>query len=424
MKPTATLSFLLCLVSPCWGQASIAEIDTYNRPERLGGFYERSFAALPTRGSASRVPWTGTYWPKFKGGITHRWQTDEAHTYLLHSLDRLRTMSRLEVARLSPSEKYDIYVGNYDYPLTTREKARNHPHTPSWQGYCHGWAPASINYSEPAPITVTNSDGIVIDFGASDVKALLSLFQGEVIQAERYTDSQLPYRKPVLTVGSLTRRNDPLLSEVADTNPGAFHLVLANKLGKRGESFVIDATTTSEIWNHPVHAFESQVLARGTPRPGGCRGAALELLVSSTVTYTTEIAPRWTSVSGTSHHSDVVKVYTYLLDLDTRGRILGGRWVTKRPDGSYWTLRETYQHFRSLDANRDGVPDLSLAAARAEVWDLFDYPDCLWTQARGEFSRRFRQAASSMSFLANSQSTRRELYAYLAKLADLLPRQP
>jgi hypothetical protein len=424
MTRTITLTLIaLCasFTSTAWAQASIAEIDTYNRPERLGGTYERRFDALPMQGSTRTVPWTDTYWPKFKGGITYRWQTDDPHTYLLHGLARLRSMSRLEIARLSPSEKYDIYVGNYTYPLTIREKARNHPNTPSWQGYCHGWAPASVNYPEPRPITLTNSDGIVIDFGASDVKALLTLFQGEVIQASRYTNSQLPYRKPVLTVGSPTNRNDPLLSEVADTNPGAFHLVLANRLGLRRQAFLIDATTIGEIWNHPVHAFESQVLSRGTPRPGASRGAVLQLLVSSEVTYTTEIAPTWQRVTGTSRHKDVVKVYTYLLDLNARGQILGGVWMARRPDGSFWSLRQAYDHFRNLDADGDGLSDLSVAAARAEVWKRFDYPDCIWTQARGDFAPRFRQAASSMTFLANSATTRRELYAYLAKLVDLLP---
>jgi hypothetical protein len=49
-------------------------------------------------------------------------------------------------------------------------------------GLCHGWAPASITYAEPKPITVTNADGITIPFGSSDIKAQLTYFAAEYAQ--------------------------------------------------------------------------------------------------------------------------------------------------------------------------------------------------------------------------------------------------
>ena len=82
---------------------------------------------------------------------------------------------RAEIDMLSPMEKYDIFIGDYDYKLAKKylDGKGNGPTRESWEGYCHAWAPAASHYAEPAPKSVTNADGIPIDFGSGDVKALL-----------------------------------------------------------------------------------------------------------------------------------------------------------------------------------------------------------------------------------------------------------
>ena len=60
-------------------------IDGYNEPELiLGEGYERNFRALPTQGSLDVEPWSDTYWPENKGGIAHRWRTDESFDYQIY----------------------------------------------------------------------------------------------------------------------------------------------------------------------------------------------------------------------------------------------------------------------------------------------------------------------------------------------------
>ena len=54
--------------------------DYYNDPLRMDPTFETQFDRLPTDGSAKKLPWTDTYWPKNKGGISYRWQTGESHT--------------------------------------------------------------------------------------------------------------------------------------------------------------------------------------------------------------------------------------------------------------------------------------------------------------------------------------------------------
>jgi hypothetical protein len=394
-------------------------MDRYNDPANLGHSLERRFDRLPLEGSAQSVPWTDTYWPKNKGGITHRWQTEDAYTYLSPTFEQLRAMSQAEIAKLSPSEKYDIYVGNYAYSLTTREKARNSPNETSWQGYCHGWTPASIHYTEPKPVTVVNPDGISIPFGSSDVKALLTLFQGEVIQASYYTVDQLPFKRDVKVVGSVAGTDDPSRPETADTNPGALHLILANLLGRERVAFGIDATTTAERWNQPVHRFRSTVIDRRPAVSEAAPGVVEELVVVSEVTSTVEIEPTWEAVGGTLEHRDTTKTYTYTLELNAGGEIVGGCWIIRFNDGSFWTLQQTVTYLRTLDRDSDGQPDLAEARVREIVWSYFDFPDCLWVHAKGEFSPVFQQSTSRYDFLANSKSVRERMYRYMAKLGDL-----
>jgi len=40
-----------------------------------------------------------------------------------------------------------------------------------------------------------------------------------------------------------------------DTNPGTFHVLMTNYLGKQGESFVYDRTWDGEVWNQPLRGY-------------------------------------------------------------------------------------------------------------------------------------------------------------------------
>jgi hypothetical protein len=47
----------------------------------------------------------------------------------------------------------------------------------------------------------------------------------------------------------------PLDKECKDTNPGTYHVLLANYLGLRGQSFVEDRTFDDEVWNQPLRGY-------------------------------------------------------------------------------------------------------------------------------------------------------------------------
>ncbi len=197
--------------------------------------FETNFDKLPTEGLPSKMPWSDHYWPTYHGGITYRWndikskqlsyliantpgltlagQLDnevelqkarsEVLGYTPFSKEHLEAMGERQrtalIATLSPAEKLDIYRGAYDYPTVKSERERTEIFStlrtlpnedanefkpnpsykegykiPLWYGICHAWAPATIHFYEPGPLTVKSKDGFEVRWAASDIKALLS----------------------------------------------------------------------------------------------------------------------------------------------------------------------------------------------------------------------------------------------------------
>lgn len=400
------------------GQSAEVLFDYYNDPLRMDPTFTLQFDQLPLAGQLPVTPWTDTYWPRNKGGIGYRWRTDESHTYQTIPYDQALGMSEEALAHLSPAEKYDLYVGNRDYALTARMQAENSATATSWQGYCHGWTMASIHFDEPRPVVMENPDGLRIPFGSSDIKALLTYFQGEVVSAERYSENEIPFKQSITSVGTTCRSADPNDESCSDTNPGAFHIVMANMIGLRGQAFGIDATTTAEKWNQPVHTYQSRLVERRQARSNAKPGVVQEVIIETKFVYTAEIDPQWETTNFTSLHSDHEKTVSYRLDLDAAGNIVDGEWILF-VEGGHYTFQELYDYYAALDENGDGLPDLDKDQVKANMWHFFEFPDYVWYQDRGEFSQTFVQAESSYTLQFNSVSTRKAVYNYLSKLADL-----
>ncbi|MDH5582026.1 MAG: hypothetical protein OEY33_08960, partial [Bdellovibrionales bacterium] len=169
--------------------------NSQNDPERFGKNLETNLRKLPQTGKLEKLPWSGDYWPTYKGGITYRWNTPlaegekESSRYAYRMLD-LNFLEKDKIAEYSPAEKYDIFIGAPNFPLTTHERNRTNIlktvegtiqydsefKIPTWEGLCHAWAPATILYSNPEPVTLKNKFGVEVQFGSSDIKALLTYF--------------------------------------------------------------------------------------------------------------------------------------------------------------------------------------------------------------------------------------------------------
>ena len=316
-----------------------------NDPIKMEEGYVSDFAALPLSASLEKTPWSDSYWPSVQGGISARWQG--GGPLFQPRLFALRMMPLERLARMSPAEKYDVYIGNYNYDTKRQERTRTRPSVESWEGICHGWAPASMLFEEPKPVTLRGANGITVPFGSSDVKALLSFYQGQVSDA------------PTKFLGERCNSDlerDPAAGESSscrDTNAGAFHVVLTNMLGLKKKGFVIDRTRSSQVWNQPVWKYESRVEETTSPSPGAALGTVQEVVVSSAVTYTVEIQPQWNALGAKA--PSATAQYRYRLELDGNGKIIGGEWLTSdRPDfmwmqeapefeGYFASLKEIYQ---------------------------------------------------------------------------------
>jgi hypothetical protein len=313
---------------------SFSEWDGTNSPENFQSNFITKFRMLPTSGELRKKPWTASYWPTYQGGISHRWLTGEV------KYSRIG-YSPKGIDYLSPSEKFDIYIGRTDFPLTSYERKRTNilynNNIPKWEGLCHAWSPASYLFDEPNPITVTGKNGEKIQFGSADIKALLminfDLSKGS--EKTKFLGSRCSLDQD--------SRNFNYDSSCSDTNAGAFHVVLTNYIGIRKESFVIDRTRDAEVWNQPVEAYSIKVLKeyRGAT-DGAAPGTSKEVVVEANVRWVGEVENQWNR-SGTNLK---VSTYRYRLELDSRGRIIGGAWLSwERPDFIWTQTRPNFSGF-------------------------------------------------------------------------------
>lgn len=319
-----------------------------------------SFDDLPPAATLAdnRYSWSESYWPSNKGGIAYRWNHPDPQPfkYRMYSREELKRMSPKEIAQLSPSELYDIAQGDYGYTLTRKVLGRFSVRDLWWEGICHGWAQAAANYPEPAPVTVTNRDGIRVPFGSSDVKALLAHHEaynyggtfgfvgkrcrvrGKVPGEEDSRDGQLP-----------TPTEEQLNSaDCRDVNAGAFHVVLSNLIGIHSRSFVADIDRLNDVWNQPIYGYSSSVKnEEAVTADHRMQGIERRIRVATTFTYGEELK-FWTPelaaeghqnfvskqpVTGTPHQKYLSKNYEYILELDGSGKIVGGEWISAtRPD--------------------------------------------------------------------------------------------
>ena len=64
--------------------------------------------------------WTGDYWATWRGGILLGGKSVKMTNLPMYT----RLGKGVSINKLSPAEKYDLYVGNKKYPLTRYERKR------------------------------------------------------------------------------------------------------------------------------------------------------------------------------------------------------------------------------------------------------------------------------------------------------------
>ncbi len=307
-----------------------------SNPDKMDPSFIKVLSALPMQGRAAGEKrfWSGDYWALRKGNINYRWNANNQKGFRLDSPSKETAlhMTRDDLAALAPSEKYDLLVGRYEFPLVAEVSKIANRRAADWEGICHGWAPASVNHNEPTPKDLVSVDGIKIPFGSSDIKALISYYYAYGFQVENTHQLGLRCGKNQDDdeYGFHSQRED---SCDEDLNAGAFHLVITNMLGLKGLGFVGDLVRTEEVWNYPVYFFKSEIDKEGKPDRRSAPGTVKTVRMKTELTFAIENDSFFEVIIGTKEQLIQTKKYEYDLDIDGNGNIIGGKWKSnERPD--------------------------------------------------------------------------------------------
>lgn len=346
-----------------------------NDPLRFRVALELRIDRLPRGGLAEPRPWADSYWPTFQDGINHRWQRTgrflddlspaEKYDAAFNGWDpqRVKGLRPYQAVyghfgdpfdpeyyeRLGPlARDLSLRFGNartrsaaaagllrYDGTARSGIAAEDFGGIETWFGLCHAWAAAAILEPEPLQPVVRGD----IRFEVSDIKAL-------VIACYDRTSATLVGSRNDARDIDLDARGRARKADARDVNPGAFHVLLANLVGRDGRSFIEDRTANHEVWTQPIRAFHVVALdevseaeaAELVQASGDYRfneKAARFFHVRTEVDYITE-APPSRRPNADDDDYERTDPYEYVLETTASGEIIGGEWVgtsrTEHPD--------------------------------------------------------------------------------------------
>lgn len=349
----------------------------------------------------SEQPWSDYYWPTYRGMLGIRYndsnypESENWLSYYRYVEDRpaqsiLRDKREKEINELSPSEKYDLLVGNPDFTLTKNMWSSGKVYfdeyrkVESWFGLCHGWAAASFMNARPAKAIKVRSPVVDTDIilYPSDIKGLLALLWANGESQTRFLGGRCDVKRPA------TDDNGRLISsECFDVNPGAWHIAAVNQLGIQKRSFIIDASYDYEVWNQPVfryryeffnpndrHSFfgfmnrDSSVdLDKAMVRIEDMENDRFKKYrdertkyivgVKMEVSYASEVSPSRSETNGPDQDSIATASYRYDLELDANKNIIGGEWYEKGHPDFIWVPLPTSQATSLMDDKLTGTWD-------------------------------------------------------------------
>lgn len=324
--------------------------DQGNNPS-IFGITSTHYQSVPVTSVVpdDRLGWSGDYWPTFKGGISYRWQlnlsgdTFGPFQYNPLSPQSVASLSDAQLDLLSPSEKYDIYMGRLDFPLTLSEKAAVQAavvngQVPQWNGICHGWAAGSTMEPQPGVQTrVTLNNGRKMQFNHGDLQALVSRVYADF---SAFSLNFIGGRCDSETV-RLDAQGRPLQAECRDVNPGTFHLALGEVIAKRQESFIADISNDEQVWNQPIVGYRLsysnlRAFSNGDPSASFRAPETSQLVDVGVDAY--YVAETRTGFQAQEPAYGTISV-SYSLELDHNGFVLGGEWTSESRPDFLWQVR-------------------------------------------------------------------------------------
>lgn len=229
--------------------------DAANDPLIADPSFIADVATLPIEGAVATPPWPGWYWPTAADSVNDRWNQGAPS-----AAEKVELAFGIPGFAKAVSSRYGVLA--YDYlPVCTSDAqcaagARCVPPPgawsgspgrciPAWWGIDHGWAAAAI--LEPAPTSAVQRAGQT--FEVSDIEALLTLMYAGPLPIKFIG------RRSHEAVTAADLRGRPLDPIDRDIDPGALHVLVANRVGLKGQGVVVDRQINHEVWNQPVRSF-------------------------------------------------------------------------------------------------------------------------------------------------------------------------
>lgn len=355
----ATLTLIMLLVV-LLGHATTAGADQWdwrNDPERFGGTMVYELTQLPLEGQVETMPWPPAYvpqdaesipvsmldasdvydaafngWSRDDGGDDDLQHSGPLFRHISEALDSCATHADLDTdGNGAIDEQEDI--GHDEFYLLARDEQEDSGDDEHYfWGLCHSWVAAAI--MEPQPHSpVLESD---VEFSADELKSLLAL---------EWTRASSRFSGGVCGLGdeTLTVDEDGFIvePECADTNPGAFHVLLTNVIGLEGRSFAVDHDMAAPVTMFPLESFEvldlEEIGAGEANELLGIEGSAYPF--NETAGSFAHVWIEVTSVDPAEGDYSRIDRYDYLLELDALGSIVGGKWLgdsrQRHPDFSW-----------------------------------------------------------------------------------------
>ncbi len=405
---------------------STAEINArltkiYEGSNYLNNIYEIDRRGL-TRANTRVQPWGGSFWPVYQGGIASSYQEIDSEIFVTTLMRNLRWQSNVnnykkrveklhprineldekELSKLSPSEKYDIIIGDTSFDLTNRvwEYTENRGSKKNWgflasidmpsegyrlpdasqfmafwEGICHGWALGAGFIPRPEhTVNIQLPNGKNMAVYPSDIMALSSqvwansdlqdnvIFEGNRCNKKnpdkdklgRYIDTEIDVIAGDKTV-------EP---RCADTHPAVFHVGVINVMGVEGRPITYDHNPKMAIANQPMSGYEFSYFNPESGKEGGLRESMIPRYKYAKDPYAVSRNPEAVFIVGvemnakyidwelpkkkeTSKPSDdkvVDNKFMYDLEIDQYGRIVGGQWrVSKKGKPEFLGKQSTNQ---------------------------------------------------------------------------------
>jgi hypothetical protein len=312
--------------------------------------YTSYIRAIPKFGQVARLPWSGDYWAHRYGGPSARYgKMDTRYKPYPISInmyhqpgDYLANKDRPDFSDYvndyySPAEKYDLYVGDYQFTLTRTSKYYGARYNgggdiASWMGLCHGFSSASYMTATPnRAVTLIAADGKTkIQFLPDDIKALATTWWANVSYDNRLTG----------------RRYSAI-------NAASFFIILGNQVGRYRKNISVEPFADAQIWNFGFMNYKTTYYNLSTGKEGlymeariprtsapqsyalaGPSSAVYVIGVKYSITYIDEVNAK--HITTGQNRKEKTSDYTMALYMDANDKIVGGVWSSRAKPSYLW----------------------------------------------------------------------------------------